>query len=62
MEVRAKVLLTDSQDGQTRLCEEALEKAGVQVIRCEKNGGAAGRLSARCRDAGTGRDQREDKV
>ncbi len=38
MEVRAKVLLTDSQDGQTRLCEEALEKAGVQVIRCEKNG------------------------
>ena len=38
MEVRAKVLLTDSQDAQTRLCEEALEKSGVEVIRCEKNG------------------------
>ena len=38
MEIRAKVLLTDSQDAQTRLCEEALEKAGVQVVRCERNG------------------------
>ena len=38
MEVKAKVVLTDSQDAQTRLCEEALVKAGMQVVRCEKNG------------------------
>ncbi len=38
MEARAKVLMTDSKDGQSRLCAEALEKAGAQVILCEKNG------------------------
>ncbi len=38
MEARAKVVMTDSKDAQTRLCADALERAGVQVTLSEKNG------------------------
>ena len=36
MEARAKVVMTDSKDAQTRLCADALERAGVKVTLSEK--------------------------